>query len=252
MRRRLAVSTLALTILLPAAAAAQTEPWALTGYLQRSFPKQTRTNQQIEQINEAFGADFDTWDEVANVSLGTQVFRRVTPRWEVGAELDYSRGAIDGAATIPTEAGPARLDFEQKYSVYADLLVVAHYLFYPGWDRVRPFALGGAGVGYEKDRTTLTLRNDFIDESLRVDNDGWFPISTVGLGVQLHAFPRHQWYVEGGVAYVWARLEHRVRAVGSLAPAPEVIADTDSTGPNFWVGIGRRFAGRAGGRGGPP
>jgi opacity protein-like surface antigen len=236
-----------LATLLPAVAAAQAEPWALTGYLQRSYPRQTRTNQQIEQINDAFGADFDTWDDAANLNLGTQVFRRVSPRFEVGAELDWSRGAIDGAATIPTGAGPARLAFEQRYSTYADLLAVAHYLFRPGWERARPFALGGAGVGYEKDRTTLTLRNDFVDESLRVDNDGWFPIYTVGLGLQVPVFGRRRWYVEGGVAYVWARLEHRVPAEGSLAPAPEVIADTDSTGPNFWVGIGRRFAGRHGG-----
>jgi hypothetical protein len=30
-------------------------------------------------------------------------------------------------------------------------------------------------------------------------------------------------------------------ARGSLAPAPEVLADTDSTGPNYWLGVGRRF-----------
>jgi len=28
-------------------------------------PKQTRTNAQIEQINDTFGVDFDTWDDVA-------------------------------------------------------------------------------------------------------------------------------------------------------------------------------------------
>ena len=51
-----------------------------------------------------------------------------------------------------------------------------------------PFIYGGVGFGYEKDRTTLTLKNDYIDEELRVDNDGWFPTFSAGLGIDVPLF----------------------------------------------------------------
>ncbi len=240
--RRNAAAWGVLLLMLAGPASAQDEPeWSVTAYVQEAFPKQTRTNQQIAEINQIFGSDFEDWDDIHNLSLGVKLFRRVAPRWLVGVELDYSRGAIDGSATIPTEAGPAALDFEQRYSVFADLMAAAHWLPCRGCERVEPFVLLAAGLGYEKDRTTLTLRNDYLDEELRVDNDGWFPAATAGVGLDVPFGAERTWYVELGVAYFWGRLTHRVPARGSLAPAPEVLADTDSTGPNYWLGIGRRF-----------
>ena len=215
--------------------------WSTTLYLQQAFPKQTRTNAQIEQINDTFGVDFDTWDDVANLSVGTKILRRVSERWLVGIEIDYSAGGIDGVATIPTEAGPARLAFEQTYSIWTDVMAAAHFFPCRTCERVKPFLLMGLGAAYEKDRTTLTLRNDYLDEELRVDNDGTFPAATAGLGVEIELSADRTWFLEAGGAYFWGRLEHHVAASGSLAPAPEVLADNDSTGPNYWFGIGRRF-----------
>jgi opacity protein-like surface antigen len=214
---------------------------SFTFYVQQSFPKQTRTNDQIKQINGMFGVHFDTWDDVANLSIGGQYFRKVDPNWQVGVEVDYSRGSISGRADVPTEAGEAGLRFEQKYSVYSDLLAVAHYLPCRTCERWTPFIYGGVGIGYEKDTTTLALRNAYIDEGLRVDNDGWFPVYTVGVGLDVYLSRARTLYVEAGGAYYWGRLTHKVKAEGALAPAPEVLADNDTTGPNIWVGIGWRF-----------
>jgi opacity protein-like surface antigen len=216
-------------------------PSYFTFYVQQSYPKQTTTNNQIQQINQTFGTNFDDWSDVANLSIGAQLFKRVSPCWKVGLQLDYSQGAIKGSASIPTEAGPAELAFEQRYNIYFDVYAIAHYLPCPSCTRVVPFVYGGVGIGYEKDRTTLTLRNDFIDEGLRVDNDGWFPTYSAGVGIDVPLSSRDRWYVEFGGAYVWARMKHKVPASGSLAPAPEVTADTDFTGPNYWIGIGLKF-----------
>jgi hypothetical protein len=211
--------------------------WQANLFVQESFPRQTRTNRQIGEINAAFGTGFEDWDDVHNLSLGLQLFRRVAPRWFLGLELDYSRGGVAGEATVETPAGPARLEFEQRYSVYVDLMAVAHFQPCPGCRRAEPFLLAGAGAGYERDRTLLTLRNEWLDERLRVDNDGSFPVFTVGAGLDVPLRPRRDWFLEVGAAYFWGRLEHAVPARGSLAPAPEVIADTDSTGPNYWLGL---------------
>jgi hypothetical protein len=216
-------------------------PFWFTVYLQQAFPKQTNTNEQIEQINEMFGVDFDTWDDVANLSIGGKFFAQVSPYWLVGAEVDYSRGGIEGSATVMTEAGPASLEFEQKYSIYTDLLAVAHFLPCPNCTSVTPFVLLGGGIGYEEDTTTLTLRNEYLDEGLRVENDGFFPVWTVGVGCDIFLSRRRSWYLDVGVAYYWGRLTHMVPAEGSLAPAPEVEADSDTTGPNYWIGFGKRF-----------
>lgn len=212
-----------------------------TFYVQQSFPKQTTTNDQIQQINQMFGTDFDDWSDVANLSLGAQLFKRVAPNWKVGLQVDYSQGSIDGSATIPTEAGDAELSFEQRYSIYFDLYAVAHFLPCPSCTKVVPFIYGGVGIGYEEDRTTLTLRNEFLDEGLRVDNDGWFPTYSVGVGIDVPLSSADRWYLEFGGAYVWARMTNTVPAEGSLAPAPEVEADAEFTGPNYWIGIGLKF-----------
>jgi opacity protein-like surface antigen len=225
----------------PATAQTVDQEWYLTVYLQQSFPKQTNTNQQIDQINQMFGINFDTWDDVANLNLGVQLFRRVSPHWKLGLQVDYSQGKVDGSATVDTEAGPAELAFEQKYSAYADLYVTAHYLPCTTCQSFVPFLYGGIGVAYEKDTTHLTLKNDYIDEYLLVKNDGYFPSYSAGLGFDWYLSEKRLWYLELGGAYVWARMTNTVPAEGGLAPAPQVTADTDASGPNYWIGIGRRF-----------
>lgn len=234
---------LAAALLLPWAPvrAQEAQPWTMTAYLQQSWPKQTETNQQIKDINAAMGTSFKTWDDVANLNFGLQGYRDINPHWKVGLELDYSRGKIDGAATVDTLAGPATLAFEQKYTVYADLLALVQFRPLGTGGRWIPFLQGGLGIAYEKDRTLLTLRNPYLDETLlHVDNDGWFPMFTIGVGVDVYFSETRTWYAEAGASYSWARLKHDVAASGSLAP-PTVTADTDSTGPNVWLGIGRRF-----------
>lgn len=232
----------ALACLLPASAQGFTGPWSTTIYLQQSWPKQTEANRQIKQdINGAFGTHFQTWDDVANLNVGVQVFRDLTPQWRVGLEFDYSSGRIRGSETVATLAGPAIMGFEQKYTTYADLLAVVHYRPLGNTGPWYPFLVAGAGLAYDKDRTLLTLRNSLLDEHLQVDNSGWFPMLTVGAGADIYLSDARTWYVEVGVSYSWARLKHSADAHGSLASSPTVTADTDSTGPNVWVGFGRRF-----------
>jgi opacity protein-like surface antigen len=232
---------LALLLAAAASGAEPGNPWYFTLYFQQSFPKQTVTNNQIQQINQMFGVNFDDWSDVANLSIGAQLFKRVSPYWKLGLQLDYSAGSIQGDATIDTEAGPAKLSFEQRYDTYFDVYAVAHFLPCPSCTRVVPFIYGGIGYGYEKDKTTLTLTNEFLDEGLRVENDGWFPTFSAGVGIDVPLSSKDKWYLELGGAYVWARMTNTVPATGSLAPAPEVTADTDFTGPNYWIGIGFKF-----------
>jgi hypothetical protein len=241
--RHLVVMAAAVGLVLAGSASAQTpdSDWYLTFYLQQSFPKQTNTNAQIEQINQMFGADFDTWDDVANLNLGMQLFLQLSPAWKVGFQVDYSSGSIDGVATVDTEAGPAELAFKQEYSLYTDLYAIAHYLPCPTCRDFVPFLYGGVGIAYEEDTTTLTLTNDYIDEYLRVENDGFCPSYSAGIGFDWYIGSQRLWYVELGGAYVWARMTQTVPAEGGLAPAPEVVADTDFSGPNYWIGVGRRF-----------
>jgi len=216
-------------------------PWSLTVYLQQSWPKQTETNRQIKEINATFGSSFKTWDDVPNLNLGLHLFKDLDPCWKVGLGVDVSQGKIQGTTTVDTPAGPASLAFEQKYSIYADLLAVAQYRPLGAGGRWVPFFLLGTGIAYEKDRTRLSLRNDLVDESLGVDNSGWFPVLTAGAGLDVFLSDRRSWYAELGVSYSWARLKHTAPASGSLAPGPTVTADTDSTGANVWLGVGRRF-----------
>ena len=225
------------------AAAAAAQDWTANLYLQGSYPKQTRTNEQIAEINSAFGTRFEDWGDVVNLSVGGQLLCRVARHWKVGLEADYSQGELSGRAQVPTEAGPARLEFRQRYSSFADLFAAAHFLPCPDCRRVEPFVLLAAGVGYEKDYTTLRLHNDFVDERLRVDNDGTFPVYTAGIGADVPLTARRNLFLQFGTAYFWGRFQQHVPARGSLAPAPEVLADTDSTGPNVWIGLSWRLGG---------
>lgn len=212
-----------------------------TFYVQQSWPKQSATNDQIQQINDAFGTHFDDWSDVPNLGIGAQWFWRVAPQWKLGVQVDYSHGSITGTSHVATEAGTAKLEFEQTYHTYADVYAAAKFFPWPELARAQPFAYGAIGMAYESDTTTLTLRNDYLDEGLRVENSGWFPTYTAGIGVEVPFAADSPWYGEVGVAYAWGRMTNVVPARGSLAPAPQVAADTDMTGPNYWVGFGRRF-----------
>jgi len=212
-----------------------------TFYIQQSWPKQTTTNNQIKQINQTFGTDFEDWSDVANLSIGAQQLWRVSPYWKVGVELDYSRGSINGSGQVQTEAGPATLSFKQEYNIYTDLYALAQFIPWPEWKKVRPFLFAGIGIAYESDTTTLKLRNQVIDSGLRVENSGWFPTYTAGIAADVPFSSKSPWYVEVGVAYVWARMTNQVAASGDLAPSPTVTADSDLTGPNWWLGVGRSF-----------
>ncbi len=240
--------TLACALVAPVPAAAQdaSRPWSATVYLQQSWPKQTETNRQIKQdINGSLGTSFQTWDDVANGNLGLLVFRTVAPKWKAGFELDYSQGGISGRQGLADFGlGPGNVAFEQKYSVYADLLAMVQYRPLGESGQWSPFLNAGVGLAYEKDRTLLTFNSslgtgDF--ELLKVDNSGWFPVLSFGLGVDVFLTKRRLWFAELGASYSWARLKHSAPATGLLAPAPTVTADTDSTGPNLWFGVGRRF-----------
>lgn len=230
------VRPLAALLLLGLAPAASAEPgdWTLTVYLQHAFPKQDTTNEQIEEINALLGTSFDTWDDIVNVSLGAQAFREMNHRLQLGIELDLGAGGIEGEET--TAAG-LHASFEQTYAIFVNVLGVAHVILHDG-ERLRPFVLLGAGVGYEKDRTRLSVRGV---GDVRVDNDGAFPAATAGIGAQWRVREGSRWHLEGGVAYYWGRLAHHVKAEGELAPSPYVLADNDSSGPNYWLGVGRRF-----------
>jgi hypothetical protein len=231
-----------LGLMAPVLAAQSAEGGAsATVYLQRGWPKQSETNRQIRDINQTFGTGFHTWDDVANLNLGAQVFRPVHPRWSLGFEVDYSRGRIHGAHGVDTAAGPAQLDFEQSYSIYADILGVAEFLPLGRERRWIPFLQIGLGVAYERGATSLRLTNDYLDERLKVQDSGWFPLLTLGGGLDVFLTGQRTWYLEFGASYSWGRLKHSVPAEGSLAPSPTVVADTDSTGPNVWLGLGLRF-----------
>jgi len=112
---------------------------------------------------------------------------------------------------------------------------------WPEWKKVHPFLYGGIGVACESDTTTLKLQNPLVDAGPRVENDGWFPTYTAGFGMDVPFSAQPPWHFATGVAYVWSRMTNQVPAGGSLAPAPTVTADTDLTGPNYRLGVGRSF-----------
>jgi len=221
-------------------------PWSATFLLQQSWPKQTEANRQIkEDINGSLGTRFKTWDDVANLNLGILVYRELAPKWKIGLELDYSQGRIHGREEVSDFGfGPGAVAFEQKYSLYADALVMVQFRPFGAQGRWVPFLSAGAGFAYEKDRTTLGFSSSVGAgefELLRVDNSGWFPMFTAGAGADVYFTEQRTWFAQIGLSYSWARLKHSAPATGLLAPAATVTADTDSTGPNVWLGLGRRF-----------
>lgn len=235
------LSAALLAALAPTAQAGPAGSREFAVYVQQAWPKQTTTNRQIRDINRTLGTGFEDWGDIPNLSVGAQAWWPVATGLQLGAQVDFGAGAIEGAERVPTEAGIAKATFEQRYDIYADLYGVAKWKPWADLERLQPFLYGGIGVAYESDTTTLRLRNDLIDSRLRVKNDGWFPTYTAGFGVDIPFTATRHWHFEVGVAYVWARMKHHVPATGDLAPAPEVVADTDLTGPNYWLGFGRSF-----------
>lgn len=238
--RRFWTWLLPMAVLVPLVAGAE-DTRSFTVYLQQAWPQQTVANRQIQDINRMFGTNFDDWSDVPNLSLGAQVFWHVAPQWQLGVEVDYGSGSISGSDYVQTEAGPAKLSFEQRYDIYVDFYAAAKWSPRVESARIRPFLFGGVGMAYESDVTTLKLRNDYIDSGLRAENDGWFPTYTAGLGVDVPFSATSPWYVELGFAYVWAHMDNEVPVHGDLAPSATVTADTELTGPNYWLGFGRNF-----------
>ena len=183
-----------------------TDPtWSITGYLQQSWPKQTETNRQIkEDINGGLGTHFQAWEDVPNLNVGLIGLRRLSPGWKVGLELDYSRGRLHGQEAVDLSGyglGPGSVSFEQKYSLYADLLVMAQYRPLGEGGRWVPFLSGGAGLAYEQDATRLGFASSVSAgdyELLRVDNRGWFPMLTAGLGLDAYLSDRRDWLPRWG------------------------------------------------------
>jgi hypothetical protein len=222
--------------------------WSLTGYLQQSWPRQTETNRQIKvDINGGLGTHFKTWDDVANLNVGVIGLRQVAPGWRLGVQVDYSQGKLHGQEPVDLSAlglGPGSVRFEQRYGTYADLLAMVHYRPWGEAGRWAPFLLAGAGFAYEQDTTQLRFTSDSGGgevELLRVENHGWFPMLTAGVGLDVFLSDRRDWFAQIGVSQSWARLRRDAAAAGLLAPGPTVKADTDSTGPNAWLGLGTRF-----------
>jgi hypothetical protein len=212
---------------LAGSAEAQNPKTTVVGYWQQSFPKQTVTNQQIEDINAAFGANFPTWKDKVNGNIGVILLRDVTRNFRAGAQFDYSRGSISGEEIVETPAGPAIATFKQSYDRYFDLLGMGRWHFKPD-TRFDPFLYGAAGMAYEKDDFSLRIANDNLNEDLFAKTSGTMPIASIGAGLEF----------TGG--YTWAHKSKSIPAQGSLSPG-NVIADTNLTGPNYTIGIGKRW-----------
>jgi hypothetical protein len=236
------------TCYLPVTAQDAEPKWAVTGYLQDGWPKQTATNASIHQINDTFGTHYKTWSRVDNVNLGVMALRRISPLWKVGFEADYSQGGIKGREAVNSPLlGPGSLAFDQSYSVYADMQVIIQCRPFGENRRVVPFASMATGIAYDQDRTTLDFTSS-LDGSraplLRVDNHGWYPVLNLGIGMDVFLTGKRVWFVETQLGYTWARLKKTVGASGlipQMAGTSTVEADTDNTGANLLVGLGRRF-----------
>jgi hypothetical protein len=237
---------LLLALPLPALAQ-QAEPlWSVTGYLEQSWPKQTTTNRQIRQdINGAYGTHFETWDDVPNLNLGVIVLKKVAPKWKVGLDADWSMGSISGTEYLQNSSiGPGSLAFKEKYMTYADLQAIVQVRPLGEEGRVVPYLSAAAGVAYDRDATTIDFTSSLDGTTykmLRVDNHGFFPVLNLGVGMDVFLSARREWYVEAQAGYCWARLKRDAPASGLAATGTTATDDTDDTGPNVQIGIGRRF-----------
>lgn len=221
---------------LAGSAQAQNPKTTVVGYWQQSFPKQTVTNQQIEDINVAFGTNFPTWKDKVNGNIGVIFLRDVTTNFRAGAQFDYSQGSISGEEIIETPAGPAIATFKQSYDGYFDLLGMGRWHFKPD-TRFDPFLYGAAGIAYEKDTFSLRIANTNLNQDLFAKTSGTLPIASIGAGVDVELKGIILEFTGG---YTWAHKSKTIPAQGSLSPG-NVIADTNLTGPNYTIGIGKRW-----------
>ncbi|MDR3673651.1 MAG: hypothetical protein P4L36_22600 [Holophaga sp.] len=228
--------------------AQQADPlWSIAGYLQQGWPKNTNTNRQIhDDINTPFGTHFETWKDVPNVNLGILALRKVAPKWKVGLEGDWSSGSIGGTQTAQDFGyGPGSIYLKEKYQTYADLQVLVQMRPFGEEGRVVPFLSAAGGLAYDNDSTTIKFISSAgggTTDLLRVTNHGFFPILNLGIGMDIFLSARRAWFVETQLAYTWARLSRNAPASGPGANGqPTVRDDTDDTGPNILLGIGRRF-----------
>jgi len=235
-----------LTLPLPALAQ-QAEPlWSVAGYLQQGWVKNTETNRQIrEDINGSLGTHYGTWKDVANVNLGVLALRTVSPKWKLGLEADWSSGSIGGTQNGQNSAlGSGSVYFKEEYRTYADLQVLAQVRPFGDTGRVVPFLSAATGIAYDDDTTTLKFTSSQGGdpmELLHVTNHGWFPVLNVGIGMDVFLGARRLWFVETQLGYTWARLKRNAPASGLIVSGATVTDDTDDTGPNVMLGLGRRF-----------
>jgi hypothetical protein len=228
--------------------AQQVDPaWSMAGYLQQGWPKNTNTNQQIrDNINAPFGTHFETWDDVPNVNLGLLALRTVAPKWKVGLEADWSSGSIGGTQQAQDFGlGPGSVYLKEKYQTYADLQVLVQVRPFGDEGRVVPFLSTAGGLAYDNDSTTIRFMSSSgggTTDLLRVTNHGFFPVLNVGIGMDVFLSGKRLWFVETQLGYTWARLTRNAPASGPGANGqPTVKDDTDDTGPNVLLGVGRRF-----------
>jgi hypothetical protein len=208
----------------------------VVAYWQQNWPKQTVANQQIQDINASFSTNFPTWKDRVNGNIGVIFLRDVTRNFRAGAQFDYSQGSISGEEIIQTPAGPARATFKQSYDYYLDLLGMGQWHFKPD-TRFDPFLYGAAGIAYEKDNASLRIANENLNEDLFAKTSATLPIASIGGGVDVELKGIILEFTGG---YSWAHTSKTIPAQGSLSPG-NVTADTDLTGPNYTIGIGKRW-----------
>jgi len=111
-----------------------------------------------------------------------QLFLQLSPAWKVGFQVDYSSGAID--VSRPSDTELVRRSSRSSRSTPSTLTSTLSPTTSPAARAATfvPFLYGGVGIAYEEDTTTLTLTNDYIDEYLLVENDGFFPSYSAGVG----------------------------------------------------------------------
>ena len=240
--RTLGIALLALTTALPAAAQLTTGERWLTVRFQRSWPDQGRTNDLIAQINDDFGAAFDDWNDENVGHVGVSAVWRTTRLLRVGVDVAYFRGALQNSYQVATPGGgTAALELDHKYTALFETMAVAHYMPWPAMDPALPFAFAGIGFGYAKDRLTLRLGDQDELASATVHQNGFFPLFSIGAGVDLTLFRSPDWYLQAGAAYAWGSLETSAPVEGDLAPGATATIETNVRGPRVWLGVGSRF-----------
>lgn len=236
------IALLALLAALPAAAQLTTGERWLTLRLQRSWPDQGGTNDLIELINGQFDTELEDWDDQNVGHLGVSAVWRTARRLRIGIDLDYSRGALENSAQVPVEGGgTVTLELDHKYTALFEVMAVAQFMPWPALDPALPFFFAGAGVGYAKDRLTLRLGDQEELASATVHQDGFFPLFSIGAGVDVALFRNPDWYLQAGAAYAWGSLETLAPVEGDLFPGAEAVVETNVRGPRLWLGVGSRF-----------